>query len=250
VWQWLPPPWVGSLRSTQGLWQPRWLTRRGGPPRAEVSPWRSQLCSRRYPFVCKTSFLLDNGVSGSLWRRFRLLLGPRSGLATTQDLRADMRAAEAEPRNAATRNGSGSFLVAARVALQGMIDELCDNKQFIERFVRGSDVAEIASTSPFLGQASPTEMYEADVRTVQLCFGLNKGGVLSSTKAVLSCSNHHHPCSRGNTLLFGVFSAAKDDHAALSGMADVYVPDLDALRMGGLEVAGERRAVLLTLNGD
>ena len=87
------------------------------------------------PARLQNQFLLDNGVSGSLWRRFRLLLGPRSGLATTQALRADMRAAEAEPRNAATTNGSGAFLVAARVALQGMIDDLCDIKQFIERFV-------------------------------------------------------------------------------------------------------------------
>ena len=93
-------------------------------------------------------------------------------------------------------------------------------------------------------------MYEADVRTIQVCCGLDKGGMLSSTKAVLSCANQHHPCSRGNTLLFGVFPAAKDDHAALSAMADIYVPDLDALRMGGLEVAGERRAVLFILTGD
>jgi len=195
-------------------------------------------------------FLLENGVSGSLRRRFRLLLGPGSGLATTQALRADMRAAEAGPRNAATTHGSGAFLVSARVALQGRIDDLCDYKQFIERFVRGSDCAEIASTSPFLGQASPTKMYEADARTVQVCFGPEKGGVLSSTKAVFSCANQHHPCSRGNTLPFCVFPAAKDDHAALSAMADVYVPDLDALRMGGLEVAGERRAVLLIVTGD
>jgi len=74
--------------------------------------------------------------------------------------------------------------------------------------------------------------------------------VLSSTKAVLSCANQHHLCSRGNTLLFGVFPSAKDDHAALSAMADVYVPDFYALRMGGMEVAGERRAVLLMLTGD
>jgi len=39
-------------------------------------------------------------------------------------------------------------------------------------------------------------------------------------------------------------------HAALSVMADVYVPDFDALRMGGMEVAGERRAVRLMLTGD
>jgi len=78
-----------------------------------------------------------------------------------------MRAAEAEPHNAATTNGSGAFFVAARVALHGTIYDLCDNKQFIERFVRGSDGAEIASMSPFLDQASPREMYGADVRTVQ-----------------------------------------------------------------------------------
>jgi len=38
------------------------------------------------PARLQNQFLLDNGVSGSLWRRFRLLLGPRSGLSTTQAL--------------------------------------------------------------------------------------------------------------------------------------------------------------------
>jgi len=202
------------------------------------------------PVRLQNQFLLDNGVSGSLWRRFRLLLGPSSGLATTQALRADLRTAEDELRNAAATNGSGAFLVAPRVALQGMIDDLSESEQFIERFMRDADGSEIVATSPFLGQASPTETHEADVRSVQICFGLDKGGVLSSTKAVLSCANQQHPCSRGNTILFGVFPAAKDDHAALSAMADVYVPDLDALRTGGLKVADERRAVLLILTGD
>jgi len=128
------------------------------------------------PAFLQSQVLLDNGVSGSLWWRFRLLFGPKSGLATTQALRADMRAAKAEPRTAATTNGSGAFLVAARLALRGMIDDLCDNKQYIERFVQGSDGAENASTSPFLGHASPTEMYEADLRTVQVCLGRDKGG--------------------------------------------------------------------------
>jgi len=33
-------------------------------------------------------------------------------------------------------------------------------------------------------------------------------------------------------------------------MADVYVPDLDTLRMGGVDVDGVRRAVQLILTGD
>jgi len=203
------------------------------------------------PVRLQNQFLMDNGVSGSLWRRFRLLLGPiGADLATGQTLRADRRAAEAELRNAATTNGEGAFLVAPRVALQSMIDDLVATEQFVERFERGADGADIATASPFLGHPSPTEMRAADVRCVQVCFGLDKGGAQSTTKAVLSCVNQERPCSRGNTLLYGVFPAAEDDHAALSAMADVYVPDLDTLRMGGVDVDGVRRAVQLILTGD
>lgn len=53
-----------------------------------------------------------------------------------------------------------------------------------------------------------------------------------------------------NTILYGVFPCKKDDHDALSRMAAVYVPDIDALRTGGVEVSGERRAVRLILLGD
>jgi len=195
--------------------------------------------------------LLDNGASGSLWRQFGRLLGtPGVGLATTQSLRADPRAAKEETRNAATTNGEGAFLVAPLVALQAMVDDLCERNQFIERFERGFGGAEIPATSPFLGKASPTDTRSADVKSVQNCYGLDKGGVLSSTKAILSCDIQDLPCRRGNTILFGVFPAATYDHAALSAMADVYVPSLDALRREGLMVRGERRAVQLILTGD
>jgi len=160
------------------------------------------------PVCVQNQFLMENGVSGCLWRQFRLLLGPMgAGLATSQTLRADRRAAEAELRNSATTNGEGAFLVAPRVALQSMIDDLVAMEQFVERFERGADGADIATASPFLGHPSPTEMRAADVRCVQVCFGLDKGGAQSTTKVVLvlSCVNQERPCSRGNALLYGVF---------------------------------------------
>jgi len=47
-----------------------------------------------------------------------------------------------------------------------------------------------------------------------------------------------------------VFPAATDDHAALSAMADVHVPSLEALRGEGLMLRDERRVVQLILTGD
>jgi len=203
------------------------------------------------PVRWQNQFLMDNGVSGSLWRRFRPLLGPTgAGLATSQTLWADRRSAEAELRNAATTNGEGAFLVAPCVAMQSMIDDLVATEQFVARFEREADGADIATTSPFLGHPSPTEMRAADVRCVQVCFGLDKGGAQSTKKAVLSCVNQERPCSRGNTLLYRVFPVAKDGHAALSAMADAYVPDLYTLRMGVVDVDGVRRAVQLILTRD
>jgi len=203
------------------------------------------------PVRLLNQFLMDNGVSGSLWRRFRLLLGPTgTGLATSQTLRADRLAAEAELFNAVTSTWEGEFLVAPRVALQSMIDHPVGTEQFVERFEREANGADIASTSRFLRHPLPTEMRAASVRSMQVCFGLHKGGAQSTTKAVVSCVSQKRPCSRGNTLLYGVFPAAKDDHAALSAMSDVYVPDIDTLRMGVVDVDGVRRAVQLILTGD
>jgi len=54
-------------------------------------------------------------------------------------------------RNAATTNGEGAFLVAPRVALQWMIEDLVATEQFAARFEREADGADIATTSPFLG---------------------------------------------------------------------------------------------------
>ena len=76
------------------------------------------------------------------------------------------------------------------------------------------------------------------MRDVHISFGLDKGGLLSSCKAVLSCANQVHPSSRGNSILYGIFPCQKDDYAALTPMADVYVPHLDSMRTSGLNMGG------------
>lgn len=137
-----------------------------------------------------------------------------------------------------------------RAAVQGLIGDLHSSGEFLELATRGRDGTEIEAVSAFEGQDSPGAVPDPKVRDVQLCFGLDKGGQISSCKAILSILNQEHPCSRGNTILYGVFPCKKDDHDALSRMAAVYVPDIDALRTGGVEVSGERRAVRLILLGD
>lgn len=103
---------------------------------------------------------------------------------------------------------------------------------------------------PFEGEGNAQGLHAPTVRDVQLCLGLDKGGLISSCKAFLSIANQEHPCSRGNTILSGVFPCQKGDYAALSSVADVYGPDIDELRASGVQVDGQRRAVRLILTGD
>jgi len=131
---------------------------------------------RTLPVRLKNQFSHDKGVSGLLWRRCRLLLGaPGVGLAANQSLRADLRAAKEDPRNAATTQCEGAFLVAPWMALQAMVGDFCESNQFIERFERGSGGAEIPATSFFFGKASPTNVRRADVKSVQIVWRLRRG---------------------------------------------------------------------------
>eukprot|EP00170_Pyropia_yezoensis_P001341 contig_5933_g1345 len=199
----------------------------------------------------QTQFILDNNISRTLWQRVRLSMGgATSGLASREVLRRDLAEAQAEERNQVMSDGAGAFLVTPRAAVQGLIDDLQAGGDFLERATRGPDGKEIKAVSALEGQHSPGAVPDPKVRDVQLCFGLDNGGLLSSCKAFLSVLNQEHPCSRGNTILYGVFPSKKDDHDALSRMADVYVPDIDALRTDGVEVSGECRAVRLILTGD
>lgn len=199
----------------------------------------------------QNQFILDNNMSRTLWQRVRLLMGGRaSGLASRELLRRDLRTAQAEARNLVMSDGQGAFLVTPRAAVRGLLDDLLAVGQFFERLLRGPDGEEIDAISEFVGQEKPGDLPDPSVHDVQLCFGLDKGGQLSSCKALLSILNQEKPCSRGNTLLYGVFPCEKDDHDAISRMADVYVPGIDELRKRGVVVSGARRAVRLILTGD
>lgn len=135
-----------------------------------------------------------------------------------------------------TSDVAGAFLVTPRAAVQGLMGDLLASGEFLERATRGSDGKEIEAVSAFEGQDCPGAVPDPKVRDVQLCFGLGKGGQLSSCAAILSILNQEHPCSPGNTILYGVFPSMKDYHDALSRTADVNAPNIDALRMDGVEV--------------
>eukprot|EP00170_Pyropia_yezoensis_P001344 contig_5934_g1348 len=199
----------------------------------------------------QTQFIPENNISKKLWQRVRLFMGgATSGLEIREVLRRDLAEAQAEKRNQVISDGAGAFLVTPRAAVQGLIDDLLAGGDFLERATRGPDGKEIKAVSAFEGQDSPGAVPDPNVRDVQLCFGLDKGGLLSSCKAFPSVLSQEHPCSRGNTVLYGVFPSKIDDHDALSRMADVCVPDIDALRADGVEVSGECRAMRLILTGD
>jgi len=105
----------------------------------------------------------------------------------------------------------------------------------------------VAATLLFVGQTKARALRSSAVQDVHICFGLDEGGQESSCKAVLSGANQLNPTIRGKVFLYGVFPSKKDDREALAQMADVYVPDLDTLRTGGVDLCGHQRAVRLIL---
>jgi len=74
------------------------------------------------PIRLQTQFTVDN--SAATFQRFRLFLGPQSGLASPLALREDLGKAAAEERNRATSNGDGAYLVSPRAALEAAIWDL------------------------------------------------------------------------------------------------------------------------------
>jgi len=196
----------------------------------------------------QNQFMIDNNVSGALFQRVHLLLGPAACLASRERLSADQNLDAAELQNAAGVNHGASHLMSPRAALQAMFNHAGPTDQFLKRLLRGADGRQIEANETFDGQDSAAALPLSGVRDVQICFGLNKVGLHSTCKAVLSNCNRAHPSSRGNTFLYGVFPASKDDYEALTAMAAAI--DLDGLRQGGLLVGGLRRAVRLILTGD
>jgi len=174
-----------------------------------------------FPVRLQTHCIIDNNVSGALFQKLRRLSGPAAGLASRERLRADRALAEAEEPHVAGTNGGGAYLLSPSVALQATFDHAVFKKQFLERLVRGADGREIQATTSFSGQESPAALPPPGVSDVQICFGLDKGGLRSTCKADISSCNQEHPSSRGNTILYGVFPTAKYDNDALEAMASV-----------------------------
>jgi len=184
--------------------------------------------SAALPVRLQTQFVVANSISSETWQRIRRFMGGSlSGLASAAEMRADGRAAFSEVRNRVTSTPVGATLVSVRAAVEALVADLLARNQFIERPVEGHPAGEIL-----------------------LSFGLDKGGRQSSCKAILACINQPHPCSRDNTILFGVFPCEKDDYRSLTAMAELFAPDLEDLRTNGITVAGVTRAVHLILMGD
>jgi len=79
-------------------------------------------------------FKVSSRISGVTWSRFRAFLAPAvSGMATVQTLRAASAVASAEPANAVSTTGDGTFLLSPRAAVQAMVDNLVANEEFLER---------------------------------------------------------------------------------------------------------------------
>jgi len=164
------------------------------------------------PVRLQAQVLVDNHISCATFQRFRLQLGPPAcGLASPQRLCEEVRLAEGEERNLATTNEDGAYLVSPRAALEEVVFYLRRQGQFIERAVPGADGRLTVATLPFEGQTSASALHDNNVRDVQICFGLDKGGLKSSCNAVLTCANQEKPTSRGNSILYGMFPCKEND---------------------------------------
>ena len=203
-----------------------------------------------FPVRLQSQFVVDNNISAATFGRFSLFLGPGCGLASPMALRNDLKRAASEDRNHTTSDGAGVHLVCPRAAVEALIFRLRRQAQFVERALRGADGRELVATLPYDGQVSAGCPPSSAIHDVHISFGLDKGGLINSCRAVLTCANQLHPSRRGNSILYCVFPCEKNDRAALARMAEVYVPDLDALRTVGVDVGGSRRAVRLILIGD
>jgi len=157
------------------------------------------------PLRLQSQFAVDNNIGAATFQRFRMLLGPNRGLASPMALRTDLKRAAAEERNHATSNGQGAYLFRPREAVEALMFNLRRLGQFIERLGRGADGSELVAIHDFEVQTTASIPPASCVKDVHICFGLDKGGLLSSCKAVLSCANQLHPSSRGNSILYGIF---------------------------------------------
>jgi len=81
----------------------------------------------------QTQFKIANKISGVTWRRIRAFLGGRdSGLASLSALRADQVSFSLEAQNQVKTCDEGAYLVSPRAAIQALIDDLVERKEFLE----------------------------------------------------------------------------------------------------------------------
>ena len=70
-------------------------------------------------------------------------MAPEVGLASREDMRADLAVARAEPRKQLTATPVGAALVRYRAALQATVDDLTSRDRFIDRPVSGRPGGEV-----------------------------------------------------------------------------------------------------------
>jgi len=141
------------------------------------------------PLRLQSQFSVDNNISAAAFQRFRVLLGPKYGVASPLALRTDLRRAAVEEHNQASTNGQGAFLVSPSAALEALVFNLRRQGQFLERAIRGADGPELVASRVCEGQTPASIPPASFVKDVHICSGLDKGGLISSCNEVLSCAN-------------------------------------------------------------
>lgn len=194
-----------------------------------------------FPQRHESQFDVDSITSAALLRRFQLLLGSRSQMASPHAVRGDKQKTEVVECSKATSCSHGACRVSPCAALEALTCDKIRRGHWIEQHVRGADGQLSQGSRDGDAQESNRSLPSSPNRDVHVCFRLDKDGWISLFKADFSCTNRVSPTRRVNSVVFDVFPCQIYDREALTRMAIVYVPDLDALRLDSL-----RRPVGLT----
>ncbi|OSX80030.1 hypothetical protein BU14_0065s0035 [Porphyra umbilicalis] len=186
----------------------------------------------------QTQLKIANKISGVTWRRIRAFLGGRdSGLASLSALRADQVSFSLEAQNQVKTCDEGAYLVSPRAAIQALIDDLVERKEFLDSTTpAGPGRATAAAEASDRSQSPSADSVGLVGPPVQLHFGMDKGGRTSTVKVCLGIANQRRRASVGNSIVIGVFPCRTDDYAALRRIYALWLADIDDLRSTGLLV--------------
>lgn len=200
--------------------------------------------------------IADFGISSSQYYKIRRGFGGSdSGLESLSALGTRRRRLETLESKTVEVNTSGAHLVGLRDAVQEKVAALWDADKLVDRLQLDKDFKPIEQKTDFVVREQEEESvwahsHPANVKDIQLTFGIGKGGDPSSVNIVVGVNNQLQPNKLGNTILAAVCPASKGKHEQVSSMLESHLQQLELLTKEGVLVGGCRRAGRLLVSGD